>query len=483
MSDYDINKLGSSSQDFRLYLSEESIIEETRDGFSTDKVENGNDIIVISDSDSDSPARCINPMGFKPGADYNVTHRRKTYPKPYLEISEDEEEDLNEPWRMLDIKSLDRCENKITENINNIIYTSDETNVSSNNSDSNGNVNTGTNKRDSDESYKIPISTSTKQNMIEKYNTKQISEVIIPRNSKVLNRLNQQTHNTPQQNNVERMKLTREDTQKIWRNIRQAKITYDSPRDRKKTNLIIDESTDADEDVIHPAISPKNNKKLMHLDDNCDVINTSPKDIIPDSQETSPRSYHIHINHSPNMPEKEQYHKPLSERKKEQIVNWLMTNSPDSQSDSSCSTIPPSTRNSKDFGNSSLERLELNYETPNNRGKITKAQTAEHNEKQTPIANADKIIQPTTCKTVLNRFIQKSINNSELKTPDKSTILLKADKGISETVNTPKMGVKDCTDILDKLYGKSWRNQANAVLSEPRKTPIQIINRIIQTER
>jgi len=489
MSDYDMKKLVNDSQDFRLYLSE-STIGDTRNGVSTDKMGDRNDIIVISDSDSDSSAGCIDPTGLKPGAERNVTHRKKTtYPRSYfLEISEDEEERLSEPWPMLDIKSLDKCDNKISENINNIIYTSDETTISSNDSNSNGNMKIGTNKCDSDKSYKIPISIDTEQKIVEKYSTKQTNKVITPSNShsKVLNRLNQlQTYDTPLQNNVERMKLTAEDTQKIWRNIRQAKITHDSPRNRKETDLIIDESTDADEDVIHPAISSKSNKKLMCLDNSCDVINTSLKDIIPDSQESSPKPYHTHVNHSPDMPKEEQFHKPLSEKKKKQIVDWLMmANSSDSRSDSSCSNIPPSTINSKDSGDNSLERLELNYETPNNRGKIIKTQTAQHNGRN-PIANADRVIQAIpTCKTTLDRFIQKSRNNnSEFKIPDRSTLPLKADKDICETVNTPEMGVKSCTDILDKLYGKSWRNKANAVLSEPRKTPIQIINRIIQTEK
>ncbi|KMQ93974.1 acidic repeat-containing protein [Lasius niger] len=158
---------------------------------------------------------------------------------------------------------------------------------------------------------------------------------------------------------------------------------------------------------------------------------------------------------------KEDLHASLSEKKKTQIVKWLMTNSPDSLSDSSCSNIPPSTRNSIDSGNSSLERLERNYETPNNRERINKVQI---DKKQTTIVNSDKFCTPDRPKSYLKMYADKK----------------------ASSINTPEnTGMTNYADILDKLYGNSWRNKANVLLptTEPRKTCNQVTSRIIQTER
>ncbi|XP_008204887.1 acidic repeat-containing protein [Nasonia vitripennis] len=70
----------------------------------------------------------------------------------------------------------------------------------------------------------------------------------------------------------------------------------------------------------------------------------------------------------------------LSERKKKEILQWLSTNFDSSRCGSSCSqesAIADSRKSGLSSGNSSLERLELNFETPNNRGKVSKPGTVD----------------------------------------------------------------------------------------------------------
>ncbi|XP_018398780.1 PREDICTED: acidic repeat-containing protein-like [Cyphomyrmex costatus] len=179
--------------------------------------------------------------------------------------------------------------------------------------------------------------------------------------------------------------------------------------------------------------------------------------------------------------------RPLSERRQKQIREWLLTNFSDSHNQSDCSfnTIPPSTRNSNS-GNSSLERLEQNYETPNNRGKINKTQT---DKKQKIIVNSDKVIHSLLKgQTTLDQYFKKSKNNSTVCTPDnKLRFLPKAQtEKKASLVNTyESKTVMDCANILDKLYGTSWRDKTNVLLSTTKlqKPSNQPINRIVQTER
>lgn len=290
------------------------------------------------------------------------------------------------------------------------------------------------------------------------------------------------TCNTPKQDSAGKARLTKEDTYKILKNIKYMQTVYDSPRN-KKENVIINESTDIDEDILHPALSPNYIRKIQHLSDSDpDVINSLKKDILQAhlQAELSESSKSHDISGVMNS------FRPLSERRKKQIKEWLQVNFPDSQSDSSFNTVPPSTRNSNS-GNSSLERLELTHETPNNRGRIDKTQT---DEKQRTIVNSDRVVHSfLTRQTTLDQHFRQSKNNSEFFIPDNKLKLLpkvQTDKKASPVVNTPEtMDTMDCVDILDKLYGTSWRDKANALLptTEPRKTSIQTVNRIVQTER
>lgn len=109
-------------------------------------------------------------------------------------------------------------------------------------------------------------------------------------------------------------------------------------------------------------------------------------------------------------------------------------------------------------------------------------------DKQISMVNSDKVIHSLlTRQTTLDKYFKKSNNISKFCTPDrpKSDVKVQVDKEVSSSINTPENTVTNYADILDKLYGSSWRNKANALLpiTEPRKTSNQATSRIIQTER
>ncbi|EFN62275.1 Acidic repeat-containing protein [Camponotus floridanus] len=493
-SDYMTDSV-SDSQNFTLRLSEDSIIEDTQDLVATSKTKDKDDIIIISDSSCSSSPERNSKSRWKYNSN-SIKNKKEKYPRLYfLETSSSESEyekpNLSCKWiARSDDKPLERKYiNKTTIQINKASYTSDETANSGSINDRNTK-----NKINNDKSYKNPILMFPEKKMIdskmrEKYNVKKANEVITPNyltysdGSDITNRVNKfPVYNTLQRDKTGKMKLTKQDTHKILKNIKSTQVVYNSPREKKETNVIIDESTD--EHVIHPAISPNYDKKIKYnFNDDPDVIDTSLKDNVS-SQTDLLKSYKTYSKFL-DVLRKEDLHKSLSERKKRQIAEWLMTNSPNSLSDSSCSNIPLSIRNSIDSGNSSLERLELDYETPNNRGKINKVQT----EKQTTIINSDKVINSfLTHQTITDEYFKNPNNNiSQFNTPDRSLLKVNTDKKVaSSVINTPtNMDIMNCADILDNLYGNTWRDKANALLptTEPRKTSNQITNRIIQTER
>ncbi|XP_050450103.1 germ cell nuclear acidic protein-like isoform X2 [Cataglyphis hispanica] len=488
----------SDSQNFILRLSGDSIIEDTQDLVTiNNKIKDKDNIIIISDSSCSSSPEYDGKSKWKFNSNKN---KNEKYQKLYfLETSSSEsgQEKSNLPCESIvrsNNNSPDRKYiNKTTTQINKALsYTSDET-------ASNGSINHDRkdqiNKYNDKKSYESPIlmfpeKKKTNSKTEQKYNIKKANDVIMPNHatyndsSNVLNRINKfPAYYTPQLNKIGKIKLTKQDTHKILKNIKSTQVVYDSPREKKESNVIIDESTD--EDVIHPAISPSYNKKIKH-NNSLDVIDTSLKDNIVNSQMDLLKPYKTYSKFL-DILRKRDLHESLSEKKKRQIVEWLI-NSPDALSDSSCSNIPLSIRNSIDSGNSSLERLELNYETPNNRGRINKVQT---DKKQTTIVNSDKVINSfLTRQTTIDQYFKNSNNDiSKFCTPTKPKSLLKVDtdkKISSSVVNTPEQtDIMNCVDILDKLYGNSWRDKANAILptTEPRKTSNQTINRIIQTER
>lgn len=516
-SDYTKDSI-SDSQNFILQLSEDSITEDIHELVGNNKKKGKDDVIVISDSSCSSSPKHFEKSKWEPISVSRNRNKTVKYKRLYISetSSEDEEEKINLPWRwkVPAVRSDKFLNTKYTNSIQNhkAVCTFDETTVtiatsssSSNDMGNDRNTKKQTSKFDIKKSCTSTILTPTRQEIKqfnidtnkehEIYNVKETIKITTPSNvtcnnsSSVQSRLNQFTVcNTPQQDNAAKVKFTREDAHKIFKNIISTRIVYDSPR-KKETNVIIDESTDRDEDIMHPAVSPRYNRGV-NRNNSPDVVETSLKDdIIPDSQiDSSKLCNQAHGSGLIDTLKDEDLHRQLSERKKRQITQWLMTNQPDCQSDSSCSNIPASTRNSIESGNSSLERLELNYETPNNRGKI-KMHT---NEEQTTNTNHRREIQLLPAQqSTLDRFVQRSTNNnSEFCTPDKSTFIPKAhtDTKISSSsaVNKPEdVDMKNCADILDKLYGTSWRNKANVLLptTEPRKKTTKTIVKAVQTER
>ncbi|XP_077264971.1 uncharacterized protein LOC143898972 isoform X3 [Temnothorax americanus] len=282
------------------------------------------------------------------------------------------------------------------------------------------------------------------------------------------------TFNTPKQDGTGKVRLTKKDTRKILKNIKYTQVVYDSPREKKEDKVVINESTDIEEDIMHPAISPSYNRKIQPPSDSPDVIDTSlKKDNLQVGLFESPKP-HTDVSRVTDS------YRPLSEKRKEQVLEWLLkTDASDSQSDSSSNTVPPSNRNGRNSGNSSLERLEQNYETPNNRERINKIRTYE---KQKTIVNSDRAVNSFfTGRTTLDEYFKKSKNNSKFCTPDnKPKLLPKVQTNAFKTKDE-----MDCAGILDKLYGTAWRDKANVLFptTEPRKTSAQTVNRTVQTER
>ncbi|KYN10507.1 Acidic repeat-containing protein [Trachymyrmex cornetzi] len=520
MSNWYPESSACGSQNFKLRLSEDST-ESTEDSspqrFVANKTKDEDDVIVISDSSySLSPER---PYKSKWESNSNV--KSKEHQKLYfLDISSKNEQE-KEPdllWNCIradDKFSKEKSASKIITQVNKALtesslisndistadrlfnalltsdsLTNDKTTVSSGVSDDRDQVNKSKKffKSKKHVDYRSPtLSTQQEINskLRKKYNTEKTNKVT---------KLSYNVHNgspnvlckhpiysTPKQISTGKVKLTKKDTYKILNNIKRTQVMYDSPRESKKNNVIIDESTDIDEDAVHPAISPSYNRKVQHPGDNSDVIDSSLKNDISRTDLPEPSKSHIDISRVMNS------YRPLSERRQKQIKEWLSTNFSDSHNQSDCSfnTVPPSTRNSNS-ANNSLERLEQNYETPNNRGKINKTQT---DGKQKTIVNSDKMVHSfLKGQTTMDQYFKKSKNNSKLYTPDNKPRLLpkaQTEKKASSVNTCASKTVMNCANILDKVYGTSWRDKANALLSttKSRKPSDQPINKIIQTER
>lgn len=488
-SDKEMERSANGSQNFCLQLSQDSAISDTQDTVE----KHGKEVIVISDSSSD----CFSPKCFPEPKLKSNKHFAANKDVCILDSSDSDRSD-SESERFFQAWRANKKHNYISHNLTkksvinmkNVTYTSDET--SSNSSEQSKRF-----IQSSDKTSSSYISCTLENNVKAVSKTKtQIqsnagngndmlsscaASTSSTKSSKSLYPPSKTSSANDKYRSVSTKKITRKDTQNIMKNIKSTRIVYESPR--RENNVIIDESVDSD---IHPAISLKDNlKKSSKIIDETPV--DSESDAIESSQVnvTNPnRNYSNRLLAAPGVKNDLRITcAELSERKKRQISQWLMANSPDSKSDSSFSIVPASSKGEISSGNSSLERLEMNYETPNNRGKIHHAPISDKRIKDQNSTNQ-------TCNAVsrqltLHEFTQRAENNVlELRT-------LKGNRTDKTAVSTPvtnapqKADVMDCADILDKLYGKSWRDKADALLpkSEPRKQSIPIKSRGIQTER
>ncbi|XP_076176048.1 uncharacterized protein LOC143151112 [Ptiloglossa arizonensis] len=479
-TDEEIEKSVSESQNFCLKLSPNSTICDTQDVIAN----NEKDTIVISDSSSSCCSFKHSPE-LKFTYNKHFTINKEVYVVDSSDSSDTQEDRFFQTWRKkkkhnLSIRNWERK----NVNRNNTLFISDDTSSDSSESckryiqntdkTSNSYINSSPDniKSGSNTITQVYSTTVNKRNLIS-------SSDVCSNSSKSVDQPSQVSIANNNDNNNLKKQFTRKDARNIIKNIKSSRLVYESPRREK--NLIIDESINSD---LHPAVSPKNNLKINNKIIDETVID-SESDVIQGSEVNVTNLYKNHISRFLDAPHASKDEgticMELSERKKRQISTWLMTNSPDSKSDNSIDIVPASNKDDFSSGNSSLERLEMNYETPNNRGKI---QHIFMNEK---ITNQDcnKITQPVVSQQItLHESTQLSRTN---------VLQLPASKDnhtnnifSTPTIHKPQnIDVMDCADILDKLYGASWREKANILFpkSEPRKHVISTRNRAVQTER
>lgn len=470
----------SDSQNFCLKLSPYSAISDTHNIVTN----NEKDIILISDSSSN----CSSPKCYPKSKSNKPTSSSEIYISSDSDCTDDENKKFFQTWKVKKKDNVIRYKlaKDIIANKNNALYTSDETSSSSNeqskryiqsSSKSSNSYTSSTLKS----SIKVASKTDAQfySNKKNKDNNMLSSCTATNNDSKSSNMFDQllkaSSINKKNYNNIT-TKLTRKDTRNILKNIKATQIIYDSPRRQKECSTVINESID---DEGHPAISFKGNLETRNkiIDETID----SEDDVIPDSQVNAincPKSYDNKFVDAPDAKKnKETMCTELSERKKKQISQWLMTNSPDSKSDSSFSIVPASNRTDMSSGNSSLERMEMNYETPNNRGKIHIAPSSGKR-----MTNQNHTPQPR--QTTIHEFTQRSKDNAlELRRSKNNNT---NNACLTPRMNTPQnTNVMNCADILDKLYGTSWRDKADILLpnSEPRKQGVPTVHRAVQTER
>ncbi|XP_033356150.1 dentin sialophosphoprotein-like [Bombus vosnesenskii] len=485
-SDKEMEESLCSSQNFYLKLSQDSTISHSQE------VNDDEDIIVISDSSSNSTCSVSKYASTsKVASNKHIPTDNKIY---ILDSSDSESSETTDKKYFKTCKINEKLqfvsnykERKDIAKDNEILYTSDESSsieyikedipsISSNKTSSTYVSSTTENIVKSMADTNVKSHRDTINNDVN--NSKNIGS--IDRSFK--------TTSVTNKNCIDfKKKLSREDAKNILKNIKSSRLIYESPKIRKEKNVSLDE--EIDDNVIHPAISPKNKLKANNIVIDEDTID-SETDVIQGSQVNLTNPYKTHVskflsktcakeNQGPTYTE-------LSERKKKQISQWLMANSQsDSQSDSSPGIVPLTNTNDISSGNSSLERLEMNYETPNNRGRIHQIPVRESKTTNPDYNKASYHTVPH--QNTINEFVQRTKHNDlELPTLKKSHIDNNVSTPTNSTMNVPQnIDIMDCADILDKLYGKSWRNKADVLFpnSEPRKQIIKTKNRAVQTDR
>ncbi|XP_053595699.1 germ cell nuclear acidic protein isoform X2 [Microplitis demolitor] len=218
---------------------------------------------------------------------------------------------------------------------------------------------------------------------------------------RIINKLTNEGRITPNSGKfIERTTpLTKKETRKILKVVKSQRIVYDSPgqwqknKERKYDSPGLMRDRDVvDKSELETSSSSDGSKKLGPTKFKHPAWIDETDSETSDSQEAKNNQLDNHNNCDNQLEDYKEpgrqikftdtrvigYLNPIerqslspSERKKEDISRWLMTNAFDRQSDtSSLSIIPASQPSTPNSGDSSLERLEENYQTPNNRDKF-----------------------------------------------------------------------------------------------------------------
>lgn len=270
--------------------------------------------------------------------------------------------------------------------------------------------------------------------------------------------------------------LTKKDFVNIKKKIDSRRVVlFNSPTTHWSKKTIIDEteSDSNDEDDENSYLKNKINKPVLIEETISDQESIDDHQCIQSNTHVTPS---LERNHSRNPSI------VLSESKKNQISNWLMYNPNESKSDDSLSQVPPSLSTPPGSGNSSLERLEINYETPNNRDRFRRNINFDNK-------NSDKISSTTTNKpkpknnTTNNNFLKdKKITSNEKKNYTPITIS-KPKKVLSKSPDRRQTDINNYDDILEKLYGSDWRDKIiQKSPDDKKKSSVTLRSRGVQTE-
>ncbi|XP_012270542.1 dentin sialophosphoprotein isoform X2 [Orussus abietinus] len=268
---------------------------------------------------------------------------------------------------------------------------------------------------------------------------------------------------------------------KVKRIVKPTLTVYPSPTVSKE----IDESDTvesvySDEEGLYPTHSSDEREKNEIVNKYHKVINetdTGSDNEIGGSQIEISKPLKTHISRFFETPTHDRGYSSLSEHKKNEISRWILNNCPELKNDSSTSHISESNQNSTNSGNSSLERLEMNYETPNNRNRLPKPSVRQ--------LTLDKIWSKATD---VKRGFQTPVDYTEKKS-EPSRLPNSNHQDVTPSSGTPEVNeqadLMKCANILDKLYGREWRAKANKMLpmTEPKKSVVLKRDKGIQTER
>ncbi|KAJ8672503.1 hypothetical protein QAD02_003762 [Eretmocerus hayati] len=135
-----------------------------------------------------------------------------------------------------------------------------------------------------------------------------------------------------------------------------------------------------DDDIIDSSFSESRKTPVQYFSAGKSKPETQLSKLHGPNKTSKQNTTEVHANHTPQLAlDVPNENIVLSDRKKKEILQWLSTNFNSSirESTSTQDSIPNSRVSGVSSGNSSLERLEQEFETPNNRAKFSKSKNEE----------------------------------------------------------------------------------------------------------